>query len=137
MKIFSKVSAGTFVLALVLFACQSPKPDMGAIVNDFANLECRAIELRKQRYQLADEMRFTDDTMLSDTSSEETKARMKDKLMKLDAGKDGLVNHGLQLADTIQKRLDSLIQGPLKQMEDRKEFDKLLEAELKKRGCSK
>lgn len=135
MKIFSKTSAGTLVLALAIFACKSPRPDFETIVTDFADLECRAIELRKQRYQLADDMRFADDTLIADTSGEETKARMKEKLMKLDAGKDDLVGHGLALADTIQKTLDSLIAGPLKKIEDRKEFDKLLEAELRERGC--
>lgn len=135
MKIFFKTSAGAMMLALALFACQSPKPDFESIVNDFADLECRAIELRKQRYQLADEMRFADDTMIADTSSEETKARLKEKLMRLDAGKDGMVNHGLALADTIQKELAALIEGPLKNVDDRREFDHLLEEELHKRGC--
>lgn len=135
MKLYRKTGAGAIVLALALFACQSPKPDFGGIVNDFADLECRAIELRKQRYQLADDMRFTEDTMLADTSTEATKARLKSKLDALDAGKGGVVGHGLALADTIQKTLDSLINGPLQNVDDRREFDKLLEAELQKRGC--
>lgn len=133
-KILTNTSVLCALMAL-LSACSEQKPDISTIAKSFADMECRAINLKNQRYALADQMRFIQDTIIADTSSDVTKARLSEQLKALDMGKDDMVNHGLSLADTIQQTLASLIKGPLKNVEDRHKFDELLAQELQKRGC--
>ena len=67
------------LIVLFTFSCQKHKSDIKDLVNQFADLECRAIALREQRFDLANQMRFTQDTLLLTTGKGDT-TRLKVKL---------------------------------------------------------
>ena len=100
-----------------------------------ADLHCEAVSLRKARFELADKMRFIEDTLILPNTSDSTKAVLQTQLNDLQPYKDSVVNRSLDLAKVIKFKLDSLIEHEFIETAQRKAFDAELAAELEKRGC--
>ena len=100
-----------------------------------ADIECKAIALRKQRFALADKIRFTQDTILKHTSVTDS-ARLELNLLFYNKEKEKLVSESLLLADTIRSRLDSLRIFIFKNSDDKNQFDQKLKEALAERGCN-
>ncbi len=124
------------VLAILFFSCQQSAKHAKSSVMRMADLECRAISLREQRFALANEIRFAQDTLLHFSTTKDT-ATLSDSLQIFLQKKEILLQASLQLADTIHKQLDSLRKFSFKNVDDKHAFDKKLSEELKRRGCSK
>ena len=101
-----------------------------------AGLECRAISLRQQRFALANQLRFAQDSLqqlkVGDDSTKLTK-----EIHVFTNEKDKLLQQSLQLADTIHLSLDSLRKFVFTGNDDKKVFDEKLKAVLTKNGCNK
>jgi len=135
---FSKLSLASFLLAVVvLAACESKVPEKTGAdpVQLMADLHCQAVEFRKARFELADKMRFMEDTLMQVTTPDSVKERLTRELDELTPYKDSVVTGGLDLAKVIKSKLDSLIEIELTEPLERKNFDAQLTTELEKRGC--
>jgi len=97
-------------------------------------MECRAITLREQRFALANEIRFTQDTLIRANGNVDT-ARLQSKLGRLNMEKERMTQQSLQLADSIKQTLDSLMSHYLTQQQDKEQFNQLLNAKLKDMHC--
>ena len=125
------------VLVVVFVSCESESAKQSGIdhVQLIADLHCEAVALRKARFELADKMRFMEDTLIQAQTSDSAKALLQSKLNDLEPYKDSVVNRSLDLSKVIKFKLDSLIEQEFTEKEQRKEFDAALMAELEKRGC--
>jgi hypothetical protein len=124
-------------LAVVFTSCnddssQTAKSDP---IKVMADLHCEAVSLRKSRFELADKMRFMEDTLMQPTTSDTAKALLQRKLDNLEPYKDSVVNGSLALAKVIKFKLDSLIENELTEPKERQAFDAELMQELERRGC--
>lgn len=125
-------------LTLFLFiACnESPtKENSQDPVLMLADLHCEAVSLRKARFALADEIRFSEDTLLHLDADDSTRFRLELKLKSITPYKDSIVTRSLDLSKIIKAKLDSLIEIEFKDAKQRAAFDAALAAELSKRGC--
>jgi len=120
--------------AVVIASCSPNKPDINKMANEFSDIECRAMALREKRFALANQIRFTQDTLLH-TSNKTDTTRLKTKLQVLNSEKENILKTSLSLADSIKHRLDSLMENHLATPEDKAKFNELLKAALQKRGC--
>lgn len=135
---FGKLSFPSFLLAVVvLVACESKAPERTGAdsVQLMADLHCQAVEFRKARFELADKMRFMEDTLMRTSTPDSVKERLTRELEELTPYKDSIVTGGLELAKVIKSKLDSLIEIEFTEQEQRKNFDAQLTTELEKRGC--
>lgn len=125
-------------LFIVLIVCScTPKPEQPSlkkIVNDFAQLECRAIALREQRFALANQIRFTQDTLLHASDKSNT-ARLNAKLKALNIKREHTTERSLVLADSIKHRLDSLMSNHLTKEEYKDQFNQMLHTTLENMHC--
>ncbi len=123
--------------AVVLNSCSSTNEKESLVdpVEWMADLHCEAVELRKARFELADRMRFIQDTIMLPQTSDSLKSVLQNKLDALEPYKDSVVTRSLDLAKVIKFKLDSLIENELAKGEERKAFDERLTAVLKERGC--
>lgn len=129
----SLIYAAVFMSAA---SCSRSKADVKSMIDKLAGFECRAMLLKEQRFALANQIRFTQDSLVQQTSDAE-KTRLQANLDALNKQKDVLVQHSLSLADTIRLQLDSLTQNQSADAKDRASFDKMLNEALEKRGCNK
>jgi hypothetical protein len=105
---------------------------MTAAVNELVDFECRAIHLRNRRFELADKIRFTQDTLLHTTGDT---IQLSKRLLVFNDQKKILLANSLALADSISKETREIQQQYLIDKEKEKAFFRLMEAELKKRDC--
>lgn len=119
---------------LVVFcACNnSPKIDTKAKLEQLADRSCRAIGIRKQRYMLADQIRFTQDTIMQTKNKVESE-RLQKKLKIYLEQKPKLLRASLLLADTIKRQIDSIF--PFTDKIARNKFTSSLDSILVKKGC--
>lgn len=124
---------GIFFFVSVL-ACEEKinSIDLNGIAESFSDLECRAIDLRRQRYELADEIRFAQDTLMH---AKTDTMRISVKLNQMQIERENLTAKSLELADTIRLQLDSLMKFVLKNPEDKQQFSKVLDSVLIAKGC--
>jgi hypothetical protein len=104
------------------------------MVKLMADLECRAIELKNKRFQLADNMRFAQDTLLHFKSFSDT-ISLQQRLKEWDIQKLSLVNESLALADSIKLQMEIIMPRYFTDKKKEQEFNRLLEEALKKNGC--
>lgn len=128
------------LLTVIVFvsACQQEEQSQfksADPVQLMANLHCEAVSLRKARFELADKMRFMEDTLIQSITSDSTKARLQFELTSLEPYKDSVVTRSLELAKVIKLKLDSLIEQEFTEMKQRETFDAQLTDELERRGC--
>jgi hypothetical protein len=128
----------TLSLSVILVICsctsKSEQSSLKEIVDDFAQLECRAIALREQRFALANQIRFTQDTLLHASANSDT-ARLNAKLKALNVEREHTTQRSLVLADSIKQRLDSLMSKYLTKVDDKEQFNQMLHAALENMHC--
>jgi len=100
-----------------------------------ADLHCEAVTLRKARFELADEIRFSEDSLIQLQPTDTIRLLLEQKLERLTPYKDSIVTRSLELSHVIKATLDSLIEIEFKEPEQRSMFDAALSTELAKRGC--
>jgi hypothetical protein len=124
------------LISLLAFSCQSHKANMNEIVNKFADLECRAMTLRENRFALANQLRFTQDTLLNTKTKTDT-ARLSHNITSFNTNKEILLKQSLSLADSIKTMLNSLMKDQLATERERAKFNQMLNTTLLQRGCLK
>lgn len=121
-----------FLLFFVV-SCSHKQADVAATVDDFAVVECRAIVLRQQRFELASEIRLIQDSLLQTTNIVAAK-KLKQKLQVLERNKELMLNSSLLLADSIKQQL-SLMMRNLNTPAKKEAFNTKLTVALQQRGC--
>lgn len=128
-----------FLLLLVIVSltlcCRNEKTNIKVLADEFANLECRAMELREQRFELANQLRFTHDTLLQKPGGDTISLNL--KLATLDKQKEAMLKQSLSLADSIHTTLTALMKNHLTNENDKRAFNKMLNKTLLERGCIK
>lgn len=104
------------------------------MAESMADMECRAISIREQRFALANEIRFAQDTLLREKSPIKI-ARLKTKLALLNTQKEVIYQQSMKTADSIKAQLDSLQEKQLTDSTARRSFSEALKSALKERGC--
>ena len=126
-----------FLFATLMVACESA-PSTEKVIDPvvmMADLHCEAVSLRKARFELADNMRALEDSLMQPAASDSTKRSLQQALNDMEPYKDSIVSGSLELAKVIKFKLDSIIELELTDQEQRAAFDAKLTAELGKRGC--
>ena len=136
MILLKKIILSLLILAVFFFICCHQPDLLTGKAELMADLECKAITLREQRFTLANQIRFTQDTLLKPVSTQDS-SRLEQKLFYLNSQKELLTNHSLLLADTIHNQLDSLRKFFFKKESDRTNFDQKLNELIAKRGCKR
>ncbi len=130
---FLKKRGISLLLPFIFFSsCTQQQKSIKDLSDELASFECRAISLRNQRFELADKIRFTQDTLLN--SAGDTLVLNK-KLLAMDAEKQALLDKSIRLADTIGKKTAILMRDYFTDKKKEIEFYRLLEIALKKKGC--
>lgn len=132
MKYLHIITILIFITALS--SCNEKKKSLDAVVHDLAVVECRAMQLKDKRFELADRIRFTEDTILKIGASADTMP-YHEKMVKLAEAKELLLKNSLLLADSIKTTLDSVSLHYFTDKKTEKEFAELLDAALKANGC--
>lgn len=132
----SKIVGGALALLLGV-SCQPQEPSAVSPnpVQELSELHCEAVTLRKARFDLADEMRFLEDTLINPNTTDSAKKALTLKLESLEPYKDSIVHRSLELSKVIKVKLDSLIEHTFTSQEQREAFDSQLTQELERRGC--
>lgn len=118
-----------------MLASCSPSPDninKNKSVKLLSDRTCKAIDLRQQRFAIANKMRFTQDTLSAQKGKGDT-VYLHNQLIKYRKQKDSLLKASLALADTIHRQLDSLL--PYTDKAAQKRFSITLDSILKAKGC--
>ena len=124
----------TGLLLVIIFSCNKPASDKKEKLEQLADRTCRAIGIRQQRFTLANQIRFTQDT-LSATKSKADSDRLQKRLAIYFKEKDVLLKESLALADTIRLQLDSVM--PYSNKTAQNHFTASLDSLLAKKGCLK
>lgn len=122
------------VIVLITFSCQKHKPDIKQLADKFADLECRAISLREKRFELANQIRFTQDTLLQKHGKADT-SKLKLKLKSYNKDKEVTLQQSLSLADSIRNRLNDIMKNQLINEPDKAAFNDMLNKTLQQKGC--
>ena len=115
-------------------SCKPHRTDIGILVSGFADIECRAMRLRNSRFELANEIRFTEDTLMQ-TKNHSDSVRLKARLDSLNPEQEKIAELSRILADSIRINFDLLTKQHLANKEDTFNFNKQLNDTLRKRGC--
>ena len=100
---------------LLLFSCNN-KVDLDLIVQEFSELECKAVRLKEKRFALFERLRIIEmDTI-----------KYAKELDSLDIVIEATKSESLKVADSIRVKLDVLFKEKLQNKEDRVAFNKKL-----------
>jgi hypothetical protein len=132
----NSISSKCFLVisTLLFYACNNTNIEKEQMVKSLADLECRAIEFKNKRFELANQIRFAQDTLLQLKTTSDTlliQIRLKD----WDNQKQLIVNQSLSLADSIKLQMQLIMARYFTDKKNEKEFNILLDAALKKKGC--
>ena len=122
------------ISTLILFSCNNISSDKETMVKLLVNMECRAIELKNKRFQLADNIRYAQDTLLHFKSITDTDL-IQIRLKNYDIQKQLIVNQSLTLADSIKLQMEIIMPRYFNTKKKEMEFNMLLDESLKKNGC--
>lgn len=115
-----------YLLLVVLLSWGCNNANVQSIAEDFAPMQCRAIQLREERFRVASELhRLAENPKAYETG--------KDSLLKV---ADDLKSKSTLLADTIKSYLDSLFSTSLINKEDRIRFTDMVRKINEDKGCS-
>jgi hypothetical protein len=117
---------------LLIVSCSQSSKNNDSAVNLLADRSCRAISIRQQRFELANKIRFAQDT-LAQAKNKNDSRRLGNELKLYFSQKDVLLKESLCLADTIRKQLDSLV--PYTDKAAQKRFTARVDSLLAKKGC--
>ncbi len=115
-------------LILLLAGCGPARSD-SQVEEDaraLAEIYCKAQMLRAERFQLADEIRFLEDSIMMFPDAPETKNREL-ALQELQATTTSMWQRTKSVADSINRLLDSFYKGNYPEKADRSRLDKELE----------
>ena len=112
----------------------SRKNNLSDKISDFADIECRAVRLREFRFDLANKIRFAEDTLMH-THLQSDSLRLQARLNFLRPQQDSVAIVSRNLADSIRLKFDNLTKGELKTKADQRKFNNELNDTLKARGC--
>lgn len=122
-----------FLVLIILTGCnKQPSHTFQYRLNLLADRSCRAMSIRKQRFELANNIRFVTDT-LARTKSKRDSVRLQSQLAFYNKQKGVLLKASIRLADTIHRQLDSLV--PYNDKAAEKRFTAQLHELLAKKGC--
>ncbi|MDQ6812902.1 MAG: hypothetical protein M3040_04070 [Bacteroidota bacterium] len=121
---------------LLLFSCEQHKTDIKKYAEKLAVLECRAIGLREKRFELANRIRFTQDTLRQKAVNSDT-FLLTSKLKSYNNEKEIILQQSLSLADSIQSTLKDIMKNQLNNQPDKLAFNELLNQILQQKGCIK
>ncbi|GEO08549.1 hypothetical protein [Segetibacter aerophilus] len=121
---------------LTAFSCKDEKTNVKVLVNKFADLECRAMTLREQRFELANQLRFTQDTLMQRSKQADT-TRLQSRLIAFNQQKEIMLKQSLLLADSIHTSLDDIMKNQLASKSEKQAFNDMLNEALVQRGCIK
>ncbi len=121
---------------MLLFSCKtkSSEKTLAVVTEDLANIECRAFSLRNERFELANKMRFKQDS-LTTIKRHEDSLHIQQELATLTLEKDSILTSSLKLADSIKIQLDYVMKTFLTDKEKEMEFNRTLDGMLSKSGC--
>lgn len=126
-----------YFLLILLFAtsCESGKKkiDFSGMAQLTADIECRAISIREKRFKLANEIRFTQDTLLLTKNTDSL--RLKLNLARLNGDKEVVMSQSQLMADSIKNLIDSLSKNFLTDPASKKQFNDSLNLILAMKGC--
>jgi hypothetical protein len=122
-----------WLLVVACSACNKPVPDNHKKLEQLADKTCRAIDYRKQRFSLANQIRFAEDTLMQ-TKSKIDSDRLNKRLAVLAKEKETVLEKSLSLSDSIRMQLDSLI--PYTNKDAQKRFTGELNRLLAQKGCN-
>lgn len=126
----TRIACGLLLLAS---ACQRSESNRNsARLELLASRSCRAESIREQRFTLANQIRFADDS-IAKTKDPATRQRLEKEMKGYLLRKDSLLKHSLSLADTIRIQLDSLM--PAGDKAAQKAFGRTLDSLMKAKGC--
>lgn len=128
----SLIALGTFNF----ISCKAKEEtNITLMATNFSNLECRAFAMRKLRYNLADKIRFAEDSVANLPPGCIQYKNLQLQLQKYQVDKENSLVQSLQLADTIKLQLDSILKIRLQSSDKIKLFDKALLIEMEKKNC--
>lgn len=117
-------------LFIILFSagCSTSLSDqqVEADARQLAQIYCQAQQLRTERFQLADDIRMLEDTLMMYPDAPESAARKK-TLDNLQAGTTDMWQRTKSMADSINQLLETFYKGNYPEKEDRIRLDKALE----------
>lgn len=123
----------TFLILLLFFAVSCGRhASSDTKIELLADRTCRAIHIRQQRFALADQIRFVQDTLFNIKNKNDT-IRLRNSLDDLLRQKNILLKESLALADTIRAQLDSIM--PYTNKAAQQHFTAKLDSLLAKKGC--
>jgi len=117
---------------LLVLGCNRAAENKTDKINLLADLTCRAINIRQQRFALANKIRFTQDT-LEHPKDKADSIRLATALNDYMIQKPILLKESLSLADGIRKQLD--LQVPYTDKVAEQKFNAKLDSLLRARGC--
>ena len=121
------------ILFVLVFSCKN-KTSLDSTINDFANTECRAMQLRSQRFKLADNIRFTQDSIIQKSHSGDT-LQLHEKITKMFMEKELLFIQSSRLSDSIKVQLDLIMSTYLTDKNKELTFNRKLDSILIIKGC--
>ncbi|MBK9256443.1 MAG: hypothetical protein IPM42_13230 [Saprospiraceae bacterium] len=119
-KLYLKVS---YLFILYMTISCTGKVNMDSYVQTISKLECRAMELRNNRFELSDKIRLIEEGPNAERHQQEL-----DSLYNI---RDILKLSSLQLADSIKTELDILFKEVLSDKKLKTEFDSKLKSKMK------
>ena len=120
------------LLLLTAISCNKLPSNNTKRIDLLANRMCRAMSIRQERFELANKIRFAQDTLAA-TKNKSDSARLTKDLALYLKQKPLLLKESLSLADTIHRQLDSLVPYTDKAAEER--FNTQLDTLLSRKGC--
>lgn len=122
----------SFLLLITFLSCNRVPPDDDVKIRLLADHTCKAISIRRERFELADKIRFTQDT-LAQVKNKNSATRLQNNLKLFMIRKAALMGASLRLADTIHRELDAMV--PYRDKAAQKRFNARLDSLLTERGC--
>lgn len=115
------------MLALTLISCSAPTKNVSdATVDMIVNLQCRAINLKNQRFDLSKTLR-----------EEEAKANLDTIVIaEIKRKADTLKTQSLDLADILKSKLDSVFVVLKENLVEKENFNRQLEEKVTSSSCT-
>lgn len=122
------LGVGVMLGSLLMLGCK--KNNQAQLENDaqlMAQLECQARQLKEERFKVANDIRFMEDSLTKN------KLRLSpEKIAEIDSVKESYTLRTGELADKITKTMDSLFATTYRSQEEREQLDEATEKVLQK-----
>lgn len=123
-----QIFVGVILSSLLVLGCK--KDNQAQLENDaqlMAKLECQARQLKEERFKVANDIRFMEDSLTKN------KLRLSPKkIAEIDSVKESYTIRTGELADKITKTMDSLFSTTYHTPEERQQLDEATEKVLQK-----